>query len=172
MWMATIDVRKVAEPLRDKLMAYQVEAADVLARHFLGEQPKASVPALPEPGMLDTQLAQAKLVVAILERQAEQDRRLAVLESESSTTRELVALAVERADAAIAYASGDTGYVTVVGFCNLRRLRLSRAEMANAGREATKLCEAKGIPVKRVSSEVWGTVNAYPVDVLDQWLSR
>lgn len=43
MWLATINVRKVAEDIRPKLTAYQREAAEVLRRHFLGD-PKPSEP--------------------------------------------------------------------------------------------------------------------------------
>lgn len=37
MWMVTIKPGKVAPENREKLVAYQAEARDVLARHFLGE---------------------------------------------------------------------------------------------------------------------------------------
>jgi hypothetical protein len=44
MWAATINASKIASELRPKLVAYQIEAADVLARYFMGPGP-ALVPA-------------------------------------------------------------------------------------------------------------------------------
>ena len=41
MWLATIDVNRVAEPVRAKLGRYQVECARVLRDHFFGRQPDA-----------------------------------------------------------------------------------------------------------------------------------
>lgn len=41
MWLATIDARKVAEHVREKLALYQKEAAKVLADHFFGRRADA-----------------------------------------------------------------------------------------------------------------------------------
>lgn len=40
MWLATIDPRRVKEEAREKLARYQNEAAKVLARHFLKQEPE------------------------------------------------------------------------------------------------------------------------------------
>lgn len=40
MWLATIDARKVAEHVREKLARFQQEAHDALAAHFLPAQPQ------------------------------------------------------------------------------------------------------------------------------------
>ncbi|MBU0534566.1 MAG: phage antirepressor N-terminal domain-containing protein [Candidatus Omnitrophica bacterium] len=54
MWLATIDASRLAnEQARVKLVRYQCEAADVLARHFMGA-PKAS--AGPDPRILEAHL--------------------------------------------------------------------------------------------------------------------
>jgi hypothetical protein len=45
LWLATIHPSKVAEPVREKLLAYRREAADVLADHFIG--PRCAI--LPPP---------------------------------------------------------------------------------------------------------------------------
>jgi hypothetical protein len=45
MWLATIDVRRVAEESREKLTRYQREAARVLADHFYRRVPASTPPA-------------------------------------------------------------------------------------------------------------------------------
>lgn len=42
MWLATIDARKVAEHVREKLARFQQEAHDALAAHFLPAQPQVA----------------------------------------------------------------------------------------------------------------------------------
>lgn len=44
MWLATISEKKVSEAARPKLLAFQKEAADVLADHFLGQRSRIPTP--------------------------------------------------------------------------------------------------------------------------------
>ena len=44
MWLASISSKKVAAEVRPKLLAFQKEAADVLADHFLGQRSFANMP--------------------------------------------------------------------------------------------------------------------------------
>ncbi len=43
MWLATISPTKVAKAARSKLLAFQKEAADVLADHFLGQRSRVAI---------------------------------------------------------------------------------------------------------------------------------
>jgi hypothetical protein len=49
MWLATIEPGRVKEPLRERLAAYQRDAAEVLARHFFGERGAVSVDTVAAP---------------------------------------------------------------------------------------------------------------------------
>jgi prophage antirepressor-like protein len=94
----------------------------------------------------------------VVEQQIEQEQRLTVVES--------------KADAALASASGDTGFVTVLGYCNIHGIKLDRAGMARAGAALTKACEAAGIPTRKAPHEIYGRVGLYPVELLDRWAER
>lgn len=59
MWAATIDAGRVAEHVRTKIVAYQNEAADVLAEHFLGRRSGAGL-TLPAVAVLDMARAAAQ----------------------------------------------------------------------------------------------------------------
>jgi len=48
MWLATIEPSRVKAAVRPKLVRYQCEARDVLARHFLTAQPKAEPSPAPQ----------------------------------------------------------------------------------------------------------------------------
>lgn len=58
-WLFSIDARKVAEHLREKLARYQREAAKVLADHFFGRAPTAPAVPLPDFAALIQQMGQA-----------------------------------------------------------------------------------------------------------------
>lgn len=56
-------------------------------------------------------------------------------------------------------------YVTIAGFCNLRRLSLSPEAIARAGRVASAIAQDRGIPVGKAPHERWGYVNTYPLSI-------
>ena len=80
----------------------------------------------------------------------EHDRRLTTLEALNKTD------------------SGDTGYWTIIGWCNLHRLRLPREEAAAKGQLATEISRKKGIPIYRAKDERYGHVNKYREDILEE----
>lgn len=153
MWLATINPGKVAPEIRGKVELYQVEAADVLARHFIGEQP-TRVDLSNDPLMI-----QAKMLVSMLERQAE-THQLAVnanvIASEAKAT----------ADAALSTVSGDTGYMAMVGWCRLHDIGMHGGQINRVGQKLAAFCKAYSIPTRKAHHEVWGEVNSYPVEVL------
>lgn len=167
MWLATMDARKVAESARPKLIAYQTEAADVLARHFFGQGASGLDFAIPDK---DPLLSQVEALCEVVRRQIEHGKRIAAVEHETVSTRAIAESADAKADAALAGASGNTGFVTLLGYCNLHKIQLTRAEMASVGLRLRKACDAAGIPARMVPNETYGKVNVWPIDMLDQWL--
>jgi len=60
------------------------------------------------------------------------------------------------------------GYMTIMGYARLRKFRLSLAEARQYGQELrTKARELK-ITLGKVPDERWGTVNSYPLDLLEE----
>jgi hypothetical protein len=62
-------------------------------------------------------------------------------------------------------APSEPEYVTIAGFCNLRRLSLSPEAIARAGRVASAIAQDRGVPVGKAPHERWGYVNTYPVSI-------
>jgi prophage antirepressor-like protein len=62
--------------------------------------------------------------------------------------------------------------VTAVGYANTRGLRSDVAYLNKLGRVASAVAKQWGIEVSRVHSTIWGEVNAWPVEVWDEALSR
>ncbi len=49
-------------------------------------------------------------------------------------------------------------------------IKLSRAESSREGRFLAKLCREKGLAVQKIPDVKYDEVNAYPVEVLTEWL--
>lgn len=65
--------------------------------------------------------------------------------------------------------SPDGDYFSILGYANYRNLRpVSRTEAAVLGREATRLCRERGVPVQKVKDVRFGQVGSYPENVLDE----
>lgn len=66
------------------------------------------------------------------------------------------------------YNSANTGFLTVRAFANVRGIRLPLSEARDLGQRAAELCRRRGLPMGRARDELYGEVNSYPADVLDQ----
>ena len=168
MWLGGIESKRVAPEVRQKLAAYQTEAAEVLARHFMPSVPAAPVlPVLPPDA--------DGLTLALYAAMDNRIRLNATEKRVDELERKVEAAALEARNVSSAVVevqvtlSGDTGLVSLVGYCSVNKISLSRAEMAKYGGALSRQCKALGLPVKKVSSDLWGEVNAYPREVLDQW---
>jgi hypothetical protein len=65
--------------------------------------------------------------------------------------------------------SPDGDYFSILGYANYRNLRpVSRAEASILGREASRLCRERGLPVQKVKDVRFGKVGSYPENVLDE----
>jgi prophage antirepressor-like protein len=120
----------------------------------------------------DLLLAQAKMMVEVVERQITQECRLGAVECELSVIRAVADTAFDKAAAALVATSEDTGYVTVLGYCRLRSFNLGSDELKDHGQGIASYCRLAGIQIKKVPSEKWGKVNAYPIHVLNDWFSE
>lgn len=83
--------------------------------------------------------------------------------------KQILALEASERDmqARVAGVIADSGFVSILGWCKLRGLRVPTPEMAGMGRRATQHCNTFGIRVGTVRDQRWGEVHAYPIEVLD-----
>lgn len=170
MWLATIDVRKVAAEIKEKLVAYQLEAVDVLHDYFFGKP--AAAEAKKELSLLD----QARLMVAVLEQQEGLRKELGHIRSAVDDGREVADYALDiardaetKATAAICHANLDPGYMSLLGYCKRHGLELTLSQMAAEGKALAKACRLSGTRIGTVGDQRCGDVNTYPVSVLDRW---
>lgn len=76
---------------------------------------------------------------------------------------------LERLERRVELLDSDTGYCTVLAYFRRRGLKPPPISTANRiGQEATRLARENGIRLGKVPDERFGTVNSYPVSLLDE----
>jgi prophage antirepressor-like protein len=98
---------------------------------------------------------------AMIKAAREQERRLAEQDQKLAEVR---ALAIQ----ANSYNSSDTGFLTVRAYAKIHGVRWSLARAQSVGQRVAKLCREDGIQTGRARDELFGQVNSYPVEVLDE----
>jgi prophage antirepressor-like protein len=104
---------------------------------------------------LDERLALA-LEVGVDARKQLADVRVAIQEVKS--------LAIQ----ASSHNSANTGFMTIRGYCNVNGVKLSLKETQKFGRECSRLMRVSEQEVHRTDDEMFGKVNSYPVEILEQ----
>lgn len=99
-------------------------------------------------------IAQGQAMLAIEHEQARQAQRLASLE--------------HRVD----LMDGDTGYQTVTAYIRKHSYKVPLSMAKTIGQRAAKLAKDLGIQVGVVPDERWGTVNSYPIALLDEVIAE
>ncbi|MBU2645614.1 antA/AntB antirepressor family protein [bacterium] len=64
--------------------------------------------------------------------------------------------------------SGFIGFMTVRGMANIRNVKLRLREAITIGKKATKICREVNLETKKVTDQMYGEVNTYPVEVLEE----
>lgn len=95
-------------------------------------------------------LALAQWQVEQERKQVETDNRLHAIESHVK-----------------ALAEGEN-YFTVVGYCNITERTVDAQQAACYGKQATAICRENGYIIGTAPHPVYGRINTYPRDVLDQ----
>ena len=90
----------------------------------------------------------------------EQERRITEQGQQIADVR---ALAIQ----ANSYNSSNTGFFTVRAYANVHGVRLSLNEAKEIGKRAAAICRKDEIRMGRARDELFGTVNCYPLEVLD-----
>lgn len=66
---------------------------------------------------------------------------------------------------------GDTGYVTVLAYARAKGMDMPRSEAQRHGKALTKIHKAQKITIGRVPDERHGKVNAYRIDVVEEYFA-
>ena len=61
-------------------------------------------------------------------------------------------------------------YFTVIGYANFRGINANTYNSSVIGRKASKICKDCGLAIGKVIDSKYGTINTYPLDVLDEIL--
>jgi len=91
---------------------------------------------------------------ALIKAMREQENRLARVE----------ALAIQ----ANSFNSANTNFYTVRGYTNILGIRLSLSDAKSIGKQASEFCRSHGIRTGRARDELFGEVNSYPAEVLEE----
>lgn len=59
-------------------------------------------------------------------------------------------------------------YFTVIGYANFRGINADKYNSSVIGRKASKLCKDCGLAIGKVIDSKYGTINTYPLDILDE----
>ena len=111
--------------------------------------------------------SKAHELLRVVQVLVEQEERLQHIESEQMRSQaRLDEIAQRQADM-----DGNTGYMTALAFCRREKVRAPLAVAQRLGVMASELCRKLGIRTGRVPDERWGTVNSYPVEVLQECLA-
>jgi hypothetical protein len=164
MWMVTIRPSRVSPSIRAKLERYQLEAADVLARHFT----PAVAPPAPRYSFADDPLtvqllAMAEVRQAQLRLEAEEKAQWAAIDQ----TRRDIEEVKGQAQNAIDVATNNDGYLAIRGYAARHGLKLKYREDANLGRMATARCKKESRHYSKMHHPIFNEVNIYPVDLLE-----
>lgn len=103
---------------------------------------QSTVPLSPAQQLLE----QAKLMAAHEQQLAEHSDKIARLEQQVHVAPE---------------------FYSVTGYAALNGISVDRTTASKIGRKASRICKDRGIATGTVPHERWGTVKAYPLDVLE-----
>lgn len=103
-------------------------------------------------------LANAQMLVEIEQRQMEQERQQRVLDARQTSTE----CKIEQIETRIR----DNGYMAIVGFANIYKVKLSDAMKKKLGKLASSWCRRMGVLPEKIKHERWGFVNTYPMQAL------
>lgn len=173
MWLANATTGKVRPEVRDKVVQYQNEAADVLLAHFF----PASPPAPPAPAEDDvdelcrsSQLYQAiQRTLDLCRSQLRMERDLAVVRESATRAEAKAEAAGHLAAAAVAIHTSNHGYYTVLGYARLLGREMPKEEAQRHGKELSAICRGEGHAIHRQRDGRYGEVNSYPESVLRRY---
>lgn len=145
MWLATLDERRVAPAARERVLAYQSEAADALDAYF-----NTGTVAAPPLNQLDVLRAALDQIEAA-QRDATEARVIAA-----------------KTEARLDGIEGRHDWFSALGYARLNRIENTSTQALNKlGRQASMIARSHGVAPVAVPHHLYGTVNSYPAWVWD-----
>ena len=95
-------------------------------------------------------LKQVQMLVDVERRQKEQDQKLLELEHKIEEN------------------GAKTGFFTVRGYSNLKKYKVNLKDSKELGKKASKLSRKFACQIGKISDEMYGEVNSYKVEVLEE----
>ena len=68
--------------------------------------------------------------------------------------------------------SNNIDAYTVVGYCTIHGIKLTRQQASTVGGRASRLCKKRDIPVSTIADPRFGKVNVYPSEILHEVLAE
>ena len=178
MWLVTIHPNKIAEQARPKLRAYQLEARDVLAKHFMPVvAPVAVAPTKSTTSTLDL-LSMGRLLIGSLEKQVELEQSVVVVQTEQvqlraelEATRSELALAKADSARAVRTVTSESGYFTLVTWAEQHGVYLTPPNDSLEGKVVKAMCLDRGISPGQWKGPRY-SVGTYPEHILYLWLDN
>lgn len=138
MWLATLDERRVGEAARDRVIAYQAQAADALDAYF---NQRIAAPAMNQLDVLRAALDQ----IEAAQRDAADAKAIA-----------------ERAEARLDGIEGRHDWYSALGYARLNGMPTYEKFLAKLSRCAGMIARSHDIAPDKVPHAHYGTVNSYP----------
>ena len=66
----------------------------------------------------------------------------------------------------------EQDYYSILGYCNKNNLPITTSEAIRLGKLATRLSRKKGLEIRRVDDERYGSVGSYHISVLDEVIAE
>ncbi len=158
MWLATIEVGRVKEEARPKLVRYQKECAQVLRDYFFG---KPVAPSHPDPivALMDS-MKEVRLMQIETERKIEAARELAWKAHMEAAHAGCIA------QAALDTVRSNYGYYSVLAWMRLMGQNTTLPDASQHGKKLSAICRKAGIEPGNVCDPRFGHVNTYPEQIL------
>jgi hypothetical protein len=165
MWLTQIKLSKIAPERREKLKLYQIEAADVLANHYLGTGQKATSTSTLELILQQQMIANSRY-----------DGSIALLSHETASLRQEVE-SIKAEQLRFATQGRTVIYYVPVGYhrfsdwCKANSVPKLGAIQADEIHRARDLSSSRSIPVYRCEVQNRPPAYYFSGDVLTDWLS-
>jgi hypothetical protein len=59
-------------------------------------------------------------------------------------------------------------YFSILAYCNVKGVQIAFSQAVRYGKEAARMTNARGLEVRKIPDERFGTVGSYPVEVLNE----
>ena len=109
-----------------------------------------------------------RITSELLEQNAELIKTLSVMMPAMMKIADACQTMAEKVQSVPVIAPPEQEYSTVSGYCRRNGIRVDLETAKRFGKIATALSVERGYPIRKISDERWGEVNAYHVSVLAQ----